>query len=128
MAGEWDGERLGQLLTNLLGNALRHGSPAQPVQLQVDGTRADQVRLVICNAGCIPPELLPVLFQPFRGGESRNGRQDGLGLGLFIVSKIVDSHHGRITVCSEAGQTCFTVSLPRHAAHVTSNVNLPTLP
>lgn len=115
--GEWDGERLGQLLTNLLGNALRHGSADEPVRLQLDGSHADHVRMDISNGGCIPAELLPVLFQPFRGGESRNGRQGGLGLGLFIVRKIVDSHHGSIAVHSDAGNTCFTVTLPRRAGH-----------
>ncbi len=116
LAGEWDTERLGQLLTNLLGNALRHGSAEQPVRLALDGTHADHVRLKVSNAGCIPPELLPVLFQPFLGGESRSGRQEGLGLGLFIVHKIVESHGGTVQVESADGQTCFTVVLPRKSA------------
>ncbi|MGP1681414.1 MAG: hybrid sensor histidine kinase/response regulator, partial [Giesbergeria sp.] len=78
LAGAWDGERLGQLLTNLLGNALRHGSADQPVRLVLDGTHADHVKMEVHNGGNIPANLLPVLFEPFRGRESRNGRQDGL--------------------------------------------------
>lgn len=116
LAGEWDGERLGQLLTNLIGNALRHGDPEQPVQLFLDGSSAHQVRLDICNGGCIPAHLLPTLFEPFGTREGSTGRRDGLGLGLFIVHSIVKAHHGTIEVQSEADQTCFTVTLPRKAA------------
>ena len=118
--GEWDSERLSQLLTNLLGNAVRHGTAEQPVRLLLDGSHASHLRIDICNGGCIPPELLPVVFQPFRGGESRNGRQEGLGLGLFIAKSIVDSHHGSIAVQSANGQTSFTVTLPRHAGAQTT--------
>ena len=118
--GEWDSERLSQLLTNLLGNAVRHGTAEQPVRLLLDGSHASHVCIDICNGGCIPPELLPVVFQPFRGGESRNGRQEGLGLGLFIAKSIVDSHHGSIAVQSANGQTSFSVNLPRHAGAQTT--------
>lgn len=114
--GEWDAERLGQVLSNLLGNALRHGSPDQAVRLVLDGARPDCVRLEVRNGGCIPPELLPVLFQPFRGREAHAGRQDGLGLGLFIVQSIVHSHHGSVEVHSADGHTVFAVTLPRHSA------------
>ena len=120
LSGDWDGERLAQVLTNLLGNALRHGSAEQPVQLMLDGSHADWVQMEFRNGGCIAPELLPAIFQPFRGSESRSGRQDGLGLGLFIARNIVESHQGNITVCSEASQTCFTVTLPRHARVATA--------
>jgi len=116
LAGEWDGERLGQLLTNLLGNALRHGDPDQPVRLLLDGSCAHQVRLDICNGGCIPAHLLPVLFEPFHSREGGTGRRNGLGLGLFIVHNIVEAHQGTLEVHSEADQTCMTVTLPRKTA------------
>lgn len=116
LTGEWDSERLGQLLTNLLGNALRHGDAAQPVQLSLDGSNPAAVQMKISNGGCIPAELLPVLFEPFRGTNGGGGRREGLGLGLFIVQQIVQSHGGTIEVRSADDHTCFTVTLPRTPA------------
>ncbi|AVP59152.1 hybrid sensor histidine kinase/response regulator [Pulveribacter suum] len=114
--GSWDGERLGQMLANLLGNAMHHGTPQVPVQLQLDGEAADGVTVCVTNGGEIPQELLPRLFEPFRGRTSAAGSgHNGLGLGLFIVHQIVQAHGGRITATSQGGRTCFTVWLPRRA-------------
>ncbi|WMD22291.1 hybrid sensor histidine kinase/response regulator [Achromobacter seleniivolatilans] len=112
--GSWDGERLCQVLANLVGNALHHGSHAAPVQVVVDGTALDQVVVTVSNEGAIPPELLPDLFNPFRGGERRPEGHQGLGLGLFIAQQIVLTHGGRIIAESAGGVTCFRVELPRH--------------
>lgn len=116
LEGIWDGERLCQVLTNLLGNAMHHGDPAQPVQVTADGRQDDRVSITVRNGGTIPAELLPTLFNPFRGGERRPGQHQGLGLGLFIAHQIVRSHGGRIDVRSADGVTSFRVELPREAA------------
>lgn len=116
--GQWDIERLTQVVTNLVSNALDHGEPGRPVLVHVEGD-GDPVRLHVENAGPpIPKEVLPHIFDAFRraGVESRE-RSDGLGLGLFIVRQIVQAHDGTIAVTSTGGVTRFTVDLPRQPAH-----------
>ena len=115
LEGCWDGERLGQVLSNLVGNALQHGSPEHAVRIEVDGRQADTLSVAVSNAGIIAPELLGAIFAPFRGRERPAGRHQGLGLGLFIADSIVRAHGGRIEVCSADGSTRFTVRLPRNA-------------
>ena len=102
------------MLTNLLGNAQRHGAADQPIGLHLDGTQKGTVRIETSNGGCIPAELLPVLFEPFRGGETKGGRRDGLGLGLYIVQQIVSNHGGSLEVHSADHSPRFTVTLPRN--------------
>ena len=115
--GTWDENRLAQVVSNLVGNALRYGDPSQPVRLTVED--ADQsVMLRVINQGPpIPAEVLPAIFEPFRrgaDGADAVARQDGLGLGLYIVKQIAVAHGGTISVESsaEAGTT-FTVRLPK---------------
>ena len=115
LAGNWDGERLCQVVTNLVGNAVHHGSETEPVQVLVDGRCPDTLVLEVANGGTIAPDLLPHLFDPFRGRERAPGRQQGLGLGLFIAHQIVRAHGGRIDVSSQDGVTRFRVLLPRTA-------------
>ena len=115
LQGIWDGDRLAQVVTNLVGNALHHGVPGQPVHLTVDGTQAHTVKITVDNQGTIPPALLPQIFAPFSGREREPGRHQGLGLGLFIVSQIVRVHGGRIDVTSAQGTTSFRVELPRES-------------
>lgn len=114
LEGTWDGERLCQVITNLLGNAFHHGNTDQPVRLTVDGTSLCKVTFAVSNGGTIAPELVPHLFTAFRGREREPGRHQGLGLGLFIVHQIVQAHQGRIDVESQNGTTQFRVELPRH--------------
>jgi PAS domain S-box-containing protein len=108
--GAWDAVRLAQVVSNLLGNAVRHGEPGC-IETTLDGRAADEVVLVVHNRGAIPPALMPHLFDPYRQGhESR----EGLGLGLFIVKQIVEAHDGTVVVCSsKAAGTSFHVRLPR---------------
>jgi two-component system, sensor histidine kinase and response regulator len=111
--GNWDGERLAQVVSNLLGNALQHGE-ADAVTVKVDGARADAVVVTVANSGTIPSALLPQLFDPFRGAQRQAGRAEGLGLGLYIVQQIVVAHGGSVQVQSgENNRTTFTVSIPR---------------
>ena len=115
LEGYWDGERLCQVITNLVGNALHHGCPERAVQVDVDGTRAEVVTITVSNGGTIAPELVPHLFDPFRGRQREPGRNQGLGLGLFIVNQIVRAHRGRIDVQSQDNTTRFRVELPRQS-------------
>ncbi len=113
LVGSWDGDRIEQLLSNLLGNAIRHGRSDGPVCLSLDGRAPETVSLVIRNAGEIDATVFPHIFDPFRVG-SPTERADGLGLGLYIVQQIVKGHGGSIDVeSSPEGGTRFRVVLPR---------------
>jgi signal transduction histidine kinase len=108
--GHWDSDRLAQLLSNLVGNALQHSPADSLVRVRVRGEGAFAA-IEVNNAGVIPREQLPQMFEPFRRGENAS---DGLGLGLYIVERIVSAHAGTITVRSDADQgTTFEVRLPR---------------
>lgn len=105
-----DPVRIGQLLSNLLGNALTHGEPGGPVR--VSATTEDRFELAVCNAGePIPADAMERLFSPFSRGQARPGEQ-GLGLGLYIASEIAKAHGGTIDVTSTPEVTCFTLRMP----------------
>lgn len=108
--GEWDPDRLEQVLSNLISNAVAHGE--DPISVAVRG-EGDEVTLTVQNHGApIRSSLLPTLFDPYHGDE----HSKGLGLGLYIVGEIVRAHGGTITVRSEVGEgTTFRVALPRRA-------------
>jgi signal transduction histidine kinase len=113
--GSWDSDRLGQVFSNLIGNAVQHGVAAGGVKVHVDGHAPDRAVIEIRNQGAIPPSLLPRLFDPMIQG-GRRERAHGLGLGLYISGQIVRAHGGTIEVSSseEAG-TRFIVTLPRES-------------
>jgi two-component system sensor histidine kinase/response regulator len=114
LSGNWDGERLAQVASNLLGNALQHGETGTIVRVTVDGRPPHEVLLKVENTGTIPAELLPQLFDPFRGAQRQAGRSEGLGLGLYIVQQIVLAHGGSVDVQSgEDNRTMFVVRIPR---------------
>ncbi len=117
LTGQWDAARLRQVVSNLMGNAIRHGSPEGPVELSVtsDGMTAT---LIVHNEGePIPVDLMPVLFEPLMlsttlGSELRRA-PDSVGLGLYIVREIVIATGGTIEVASTAEEgTTFTVRIP----------------
>jgi PAS domain S-box-containing protein len=109
--GEWDPQRLAQVLSNLVSNGLKHGAPEAPVTVRV-GCRGGECWVAVRNQGPpIPPEKAQALFDPFKRGETHE--RSGLGLGLYIARHIAVAHGGRIEVTSSAeGGTCFTVWLP----------------
>jgi len=114
--GEWDGGRLEQVFSNLVGNALRHGEPAEPVVVAVDALAPAEVIVSVHNGGDIPRDLMPRLFEPFHSSKEHRPRADGLGLGLYIVKQIAHAHGGTIDVRSGEGDgTTFQVRLPRGA-------------
>lgn len=110
--GDWDSDRLAQVASNLIGNAVQHGAAGQPIDIHFDGTQPAAVSLIISNTGSIPETALPHIFDPFRGGQQQP-RSEGLGLGLFIVQQIVHAHRGCIDVRSEDGSTHFQATIPR---------------
>jgi sigma-B regulation protein RsbU (phosphoserine phosphatase) len=106
-----DRTRIGQLASNLIGNALTHGAPDQPVSVGAR-TERGEFRLWVSNAGePIPSATMEKLFEPFFRGEVRGSRQ-GLGLGLHIASKIAEAHGGRIDVTSTPDETRFVFAMP----------------
>lgn len=113
MAGVWDSERLLQVASNLIGNALQHGAPCAAVQVDVDGAATASVVLSVSNDGAIADHLKAQLFNPFRERIHQPGRHQGLGLGLYIAQQIVLAHGGTIEAFSENARTTFRVKLPR---------------
>ncbi len=117
--GEWDEGRFGQILSNLLSNALSYGSPHFPVKINLIG-ESDRVVLQVNNQGGImSEEIRENLFTAFWRGAKKvgnNANSSGLGLGLYIVKQIVEAHGGTISVESnrEYGTT-FTVIFPRES-------------
>jgi signal transduction histidine kinase len=111
--GEFDTDRIAQVVSNLVSNALTHGRPDLPVRVTSRG-EGPSVVLEVWNQGSpIPPELLPTIFEPFRRGMEKRS-STGLGLGLYIVSEVVKAHGGQVEVRSTAEEgTLFTVRLPR---------------
>jgi signal transduction histidine kinase len=107
-----DRGRIQQLASNLLANAMTHGSPGQPVMFTAK-VRAQDLVIEVWNAGePIPAESVDKIFAPFwRRGTVEN--RQGLGLGLHICAQIVKAHHGELSVESTREQgTKFTATLP----------------
>ncbi|MDB5941220.1 MAG: sensor histidine kinase [Ramlibacter sp.] len=113
---------MGQLLSNLLGNAFLYGSRSGTVTLRMWAS-PDDVSFSVHNDGTtIAPHDLARIFEPLARGSQTNTAGErrepsGLGLGLYICKEIVRSHGGTLTVESAAGSgTTFTVTIPRFPA------------
>jgi two-component system phosphate regulon sensor histidine kinase PhoR len=108
-----DGDRLAQVMSNLVGNAIKFTPSGGRVTVEVESL-ADAVRTTVRDTGAgIAPELLPHLFNRFTQGPSMV-RSAGWGLGLMIVREIVEAHGGRLDVRSEVGKgSAFSFRLPK---------------
>lgn len=109
LSGQWDAMRLGQAVSNLVANAIKHG--ADPIRVAAVDT-GDRVALEVSNLGEIPVEMRAHVFEPF----STRDASAGTGLGLFIASEIARVHGGSLQLVPDTpGQTRFRLELPRIA-------------
>lgn len=117
MTGEWDVTRLGQIFSNLIGNALQYADNS-PVNVTIQGNTRDIIISIHNEGNPIPSTDISTLFDAFKRGKA-NGQNDSidpinLGLGLFITKEIVESHNGSINVTSNKEEgTTFLVRLPK---------------
>ena len=116
----FDRERIVQLLTNLVGNALKFTPRGGSVSVRLTETDSGAIVEVRDSGAGIPPDELPRIFERFyRGTNTGDARASGSGLGLAIVRSIVDMHGGEIEVASVVGEgTVFRITLPRSPAKV----------
>lgn len=118
LRGAWDGDRLAQALTNLVGNAVQHGAAGSPIRVAAHGL-PDEVTLAVHNEGpAIPPGQQAAIFQEGHRAVRQDAAPDRRhrGLGLYIVDRIVAAHGGTVAVrSSETEGTTFTIRLPRRA-------------
>src|SRR5215204_4480066 len=111
--GNWDRDRLGQILDNLLGNAVNYSSKGGEIVVRVKAIN-DEAQVQVEDQGIgIAADVLPRLFDRFYQGQDP-GVNAGLGLGLYIARMLVEAHGGRIWAESETGKgSTFVISLPR---------------
>jgi signal transduction histidine kinase len=118
LQGHWDRARISQVLSNVINNAVQHGSSKTPINVTVAGD-ADEITLTVRNWGpLIPATELGRIFDPMYRieGDKPVAPRENLGLGLYITERIVAAHGGTIGVeSSEKKGTAFTIHLPRHA-------------
>jgi signal transduction histidine kinase len=115
LRGAWDGERLLQALINLVSNAVHHGVADRPITITAAGSD-DEVAVTVHNEGAaIESDRMDHLFDAMKEIQPAGMRdRRHLGLGLYIVDKIVAAHAGRIDVqSSNGGGTTFSIHLPR---------------
>jgi signal transduction histidine kinase len=115
-AARIDADRLEQVISNLLTNAVTHGDKTRPIQVAAIA-QSEAITLSVRNFGpAIDPAFLPLIFSPFARGEKPLGSSEGLGLGLYISERIVHAHGGTLTVqSSQQAGTQFTMLLPKQS-------------
>ncbi len=112
--GLFDTDRMWQTLSNLVTNAVEHGSPGARVHVLVNGDASECLTIEVTNSGSMPASLVSVIFDPFRRHDTGpRHRKSGLGLGLFIVREIIAAHGGLVTVETAADAVTFKATLPR---------------
>lgn len=108
-----DVSRIGQLLSNLLGNAVTYGDPTRPIHVDARKIGDHWFELSVKNFGPpIPPLAMERLFDPFVRSDN-HGDQMGLGLGLHVASEIAKAHDGSLDVQSDESHTIFTLRIPQ---------------
>lgn len=119
LRGVWDGDRIQQVLSNLLGNALKYATPNTPIRLRAQA-QGEQVLVEVHNQGpAIPAAAQRHLFDPLTRAVANEDKRhrDGLGLGLYIARQIAEAHGGRLTLSASSDEqgTTFTLVLPRES-------------
>lgn len=114
IVGFWDGQRLQQLLANLVQNAVKYGAADAPIRVSVAGTESE-VSIEVINSGpLISKESLDLIFEPLHRPNPEDRDQGAsLGLGLYIAREIAKAHWGEIQARSEPSETAFAVRLPK---------------
>lgn len=117
LEGKWDRARMGQAMSNLLGNAVQYGFKGTPIRLQVKGG-SKEIALTVHNEGVpIPPDAIATIFESLTRATPDNDSESStvnLGLGLYITKEIIEAHGGTISVMSsEKAGTTFAATLPR---------------
>lgn len=111
-----DPDRLGQMLSNLLANAISHGDEGTPVEIAADNGDG-ALSISVTNRGApIPEATRETLFQPFVHRATPSARGGGFGLGLYIAAEIARAHGGRLDVVSDPAGTTFTFHMPPEGA------------
>lgn len=110
LQGTFDPRRIGQIVANLVRNALNHGAQKAPVSVKLVREGGDALLTVHNQGNPIPPEVRGRLFEPFVRGSGAQAK--GVGLGLFIVREIALASRGSVSVDSGEGGTTFCVRLP----------------
>lgn len=114
--GFFDPDRMAQIVSNLVSNAVQHGETNCPVEVCIDGTGREQVYIRVKNQGVMPADTMENVFKPYYSAGDKPGSRSGLGLGLYIVKEFVTAHEGSVNVDSSPEQgTVFEVALPREA-------------
>jgi signal transduction histidine kinase len=117
LTAHFDEARIAQMLSNLIGNALQHGSDDAPITVDVSSTPADISIAVINRGPTIPDEKVASIFDPFVrltcAQDPPKNERTSLGMGLFIAREIAKGHGGHIDVSSNfVDGTKFTVVIP----------------
>ncbi len=114
LTGSWDEDRLAEVLSNLVGNAIRYATPGTAVIVKAHADEAGPVVEIVNQGAPIPADVLPFIFEPFRRARPREKSPTGnLGLGLYIAQQIVLSHGGTLEAHCADGATTFVLHLPR---------------
>ncbi len=126
LEGEWDGSRIGQVLSNLIGNAVQHGGKASAIKIVANGERQEVLLSVHNEGAAIPAAIISTIFDAMtrgKGEKQQKSASTSLGLGLFIAKEIVEAHGGKINVSSsEAKGTTFSARLPRTRPEVSDDL------
>jgi len=120
VVGLWDPDRLAQVASNLMGNAVQYGLAGAPITVELAGAEG-AATITVHNqlrGNPISPEAIATMFEPYRRGGDVERNGNGLGLGLYIVSEIVRAHGGTIGVESALSGTTFRVVLPEAGRRV----------
>jgi PAS domain S-box-containing protein len=113
VTGTWDEDRLAEVISNLVGNAVQYAAPGTAVIVKAYAHGPEVVVEIVNQGDPIPPGVLPFIFQPFRRARRAPSATGNLGLGLYIARQIALAHGGTLDAHSADGKTTFVMRLPR---------------